>query len=408
VFTEDFLDIVVNVQWSGGLYALIWVYAGPTAYQYAPDGPATLKRAGGASVPFNPTVNPRMKGVSTLYRRVFINTDFPVEHFTCDYPPAGVAVLSDTIIGTVPGSDAVTLHTIQITDPASYLLFTEPISLPDNGTNFHGAPFPGGCSGTIVEPANGTTGVNRFSGFYRDGPDIPAPGTSYPLHQVTQVQTYTFFEADNVKADFEAVFLLKLPAQKDPSTDVAFTIHTGQYIANVAVMIYPQQGISFDPSNKKGNGLFFGRARGGRVFVPLKWSTGKPPNGPDGQPWPGYRTIYPGTTPLKLVDNANLWVFEIFVSFEDAGRVPPQTFNIVMTYDNHLTSRPDAADVMAKDQIVEAYPAPSSTTPGDGAGYGFYVDNYTDVPYGIVYDGNSFPSNLDPGPWALIDADVPL
>ena len=143
----------------------------------------------------------------------------------------------------------------------------------------------------------------------------------------------------------------------------------------------------------------------GRVYVPLNWSSqdNKPPNGPDGKPWPGYAIV---GCPIQDVKNAVLYWGGLGLDYAVGDR----TYKFVITKESHLnsppppppTNNPTLFDLSQRDVIVQIYLDDSSSgAPNDQ----FFSGRYCDVPYGLP-----FVPLLDPptnrGPTVKIDQDV--
>lgn len=272
------------------------------------------------------------------------------------------STLTARAMGAQNGSTPYTATTL-----AEYLAWinTGPTSVP---------PPPGISSNSGLEVAGSAQFINSGNKFDVSVLYLPIDGT-----------TGTFYDAD-----YTATYVIQLPFSSitpTPTPEIpAFAITTTGYPWNADISVYPANGIIVDPTNPS---------------FPLKWKTGSPPLGPDGNPWA------PFGSPDTNVEDASVW--EMF--YEDTvGTATDTNYPFAVVVSDHLTADP-APDPMLSNPIVQLYPTFVSSIVVDGEGSDWYVEGYSDVAYGTQFQApdewGASTSLTTPGPLPLISTDVP-
>jgi hypothetical protein len=442
---------IVNVS-LGGAYALVWVF-GFANYGYYPDGPRLGDQNG--FVNFEPTITDLIKGAKIVYQRVegpISDPSKPPKTFWGVYAPPQT---------TVPQTGASPVVLTSQPDDATFK--NRPIDAAYDASGFWGFfggfTQSGGFGSIKIAPTFGDLQVD-LSGLKNGdgtvnwpmaegpvpglGPTLCGSGNPIALYDTNPPEQWTEAAAQNLQnflttyppcligngslpgdptfqyvtewtvtsttwtyGTFEAVFLIKLPGKGQVPTEqpatTTFTVNLGAgYACDLWVQLFPTSGISVDPTNTSDGPE--GGSPTGRVYVPLKWTSGKPP-----KDWDGFSIN--NFDDLTDVGNATTWQM-LFSTVVDSGN---QAFRFVFAYASHLTD-PTTGTATQPDKISEIYlqspppnglfnvpkPSPPPETIYPGSGLIFYCD----VPYGTVFDARPF-GDFQPGPFPLIDSDEP-
>lgn len=215
-----------------------------------------------------------------------------------------------------------------------------------------------------------------------------AAGISAYLASIPPEYGGTTFEYTLYQQTVEAVLLL------DNAKD--FTISCDGFGMGISVYLYPKKGIKVDTSNATWG--IFADPPNGRVYFPINWKSPPPPYPltPDGVEWAGNSSVG-GSSANTDVINATLWQISYSVN-GDSGSYPLSVAKVA-----HLSAPPDPDDKNRRDKIWESYP----TAVNGGAGDTWSVADYTDVPYGTLFNPPvSWFSITAPGPAPLIVVDT--
>lgn len=260
---------------------------------------------------------------------------------------------------------------------------------PDN--NFF--TFNPGSSNTdlaaIANAGGGPAGLAAGGYSVPIGTD-PGPWTDYDIGM--HIYPWVAGTAYYYTATLAATYVIQLPQILGTLTTPAFSIDTTGYGFNATISIFPSKYISVDKTNPS---------------FPLKWAAGSPPPGADGGVW----------KPFGVSDTNVQYAYIWQLYYEDSdGTAVPTSYPFVVTYENHLKngvpvvpSSPPVSLLNYANRIMQMYPTfvnPVNIygTSGDADGQ-WYVDSYTDVPYGRIFRP---PSSGSAKAWSYSTAAGPL
>jgi hypothetical protein len=415
VFRTDPYQVIVNVHWMpqpeehGGDFVLIQfrtpnvtgtnLASSPTGSIMAYNNDASS----GTECPLTVAITELYPGARIVYQKVNL-TVTPKPVWTTYLDLGSTFVVTDTPLGACSGSVYNRTEALAVITPTLPSTVTTAIGYHDNLVHYNGQAFISFAQGWTTSAqrdtkqaslnAGGPGTLGGASGYSTPDNVVNFPSGPWDCFDISGFYSpYVPTDSTFYNATFNATFVIQLPFALEsppPHPEIpAFSIKTTGYAWSADISVYPQEGISLDPTNPS---------------FPLKWTDGFPPPGADGGPWS------PFGSPSTNVANAAL--FQIF--YEDTcGTETPTEYPFAIVVEDHLTAEPSASppDPNVKNSILQVYPLFVSTFTYFGDGSDWFVEGYCDVPYGRQFqppDAWGWSTSLTvPGPLPLIDVDVP-
>ena len=397
----DPLQMPVNLSWGappGGDFVLIQLSASQGAATFTASSPTgSASSFDGTECPLTVAIGSLFPGAAIVYQNVDLVVT-PTTTYQVFLPTDATLQITDTLIGPAsspsPQSRADELATLEAGTPLppSTTIQVGYRSTLTAYNHFVGNPFATKADADAAALSLNAGGIGSVgaAGQYTipNGSSPPPPGPWDGFQLVILWVPYVVESGTYYSAKLNATYLIQLPFSVEspapPPEIPAFSINTTGYPWTAEISVFPKEGISVDPTNSD---------------LPLKWTNGSPPLGPDGNPWS------PFGTPSTDIADAFLWS----ISYnEAAGTGSSQEYPFAIVVDDHLTMDPPASphNPMVRNSILQLYPTFISSFITLPSSWG--VDGYADVPYGTSFQVPDTWSDLTtPGPLPLIDADTP-